>query len=327
MFVNKSTVDFGDVTHVDWYFDFVNEPSSKYRDENPMPGKVYAHKYPEFYDPLITKKYIVRFIAYSGTNCVNEVNQEVILKPVPVLEFLLPESVCREVTPFPLNGKESKGFAGDGKYSGNGVSAGGIFSPTSAGVGLHTITYIYTPTDGCPDTISRDILVYPSPTVDAGKDKVLLSGGMIALPLITTEEITSYQWSPATGLDHTDIANPNTSTDKSITYTVTVTTANGCKATDQVFVKVLDLPEVPNTFTPNNDGVNDLWNIKYLDSYPGCIVDIFSRFGNKVYTSVGYTKPWDGKSQGVDLPTGTYYYLIRPKNGRKDIAGSITIIR
>ena len=85
--------------------------------------------------------------------------------------------------------------------------------------------------------------------------------------------------------------------------------------------------EIPNTFTPNADGVNDVWNIKYLESYPGCTVDIFNRFGMKVFSTIGYTTQWDGKLNGADLPVGTYYYIINPLNGRKAVKGSITLIR
>jgi gliding motility-associated-like protein len=80
-------------------------------------------------------------------------------------------------------------------------------------------------------------------------------------------------------------------------------------------------------FTPNGDGVNDTWNIKYLETYPGNTVDIYNRQGEKVYSSIGYASPWDGRYKGAILPTGTYYYIINPKNGRKLISGNVTIIK
>ena len=84
---------------------------------------------------------------------------------------------------------------------------------------------------------------------------------------------------------------------------------------------------VPNTFTPNNDGVNDDWNIKYLDSYPNVMIEVFNRYGTKIYTSIGYSEAWKGMFNGIDLPVGTYFYVINPNNGRKIITGSVTIIR
>lgn len=98
---------------------------------------------------------------------------------------------------------------------------------------------------------------------------------------------------------------------------------------DKVFIKVLKEPEVPTAFTPNGDGVNDLWNIKYLDSYVSASVKVFSRYGALVYFSNGgYTQPWNGQMNGVDLPAGTYYYIVDPKiKGRRIVSGSVTILR
>ena len=92
-----------------------------------------------------------------------------------------------------------------------------------------------------------------------------------------------YSWSPSTGLDRRDISNPIASPSEDITYTLTVTTDEGCTVSDDVFVKVLKQPEVPNTFTPNADGVNDVWMVKYLESYPNCTINVFNRFGGKVF--------------------------------------------
>ncbi len=84
---------------------------------------------------------------------------------------------------------------------------------------------------------------------------------------------------------------------------------------------------IPNTFTPNGDGINDTWEIKYLDYYPKSTVNIFNRWGQKLYSSVGYSIPWDGKYNGQVLPVGTYYYMIDPKNGQPVISGWVAIIR
>jgi len=84
---------------------------------------------------------------------------------------------------------------------------------------------------------------------------------------------------------------------------------------------------IPNTFTPNGDGVNDTWNIKYLDSYVNCLVDIFNRYGQKVFSSTGYGTPWDGTYKGARLPVGIYYYVIDLKTGYKPFSGYIAIVR
>jgi len=84
---------------------------------------------------------------------------------------------------------------------------------------------------------------------------------------------------------------------------------------------------IPNAFTPNGDGINDLWNISALQSYPGCSISVYNRYGARVYNSVNYSKAWDGTINGKQLAPGTYYYVIDLKNGKKPLAGSVTILR
>jgi gliding motility-associated-like protein len=84
---------------------------------------------------------------------------------------------------------------------------------------------------------------------------------------------------------------------------------------------------IPNTFTPNGDGINDFWDITALVSYPACTVNIYSRYGTLVYNSTGYPRAWDGTRHGKPLPAGTYYYIVDPGNGAKKFAGAVTIIR
>lgn len=84
---------------------------------------------------------------------------------------------------------------------------------------------------------------------------------------------------------------------------------------------------IPNTFTPNGDGINDLWNITALAYYPDCTLNVYSRYGSLVYRSVGYGTPWDGTSGGRRVPVGTYYYILDLKDGKKPVSGPITIIK
>ena len=84
---------------------------------------------------------------------------------------------------------------------------------------------------------------------------------------------------------------------------------------------------IPNTFTPNGDGYNDTWELEHIFSYPKCTVNIYNRYGEKLYSSVGYPVAWDGTYKGAALPTGTYYYIINPNNGQKVLSGYVAIIR
>jgi len=85
---------------------------------------------------------------------------------------------------------------------------------------------------------------------------------------------------------------------------------------------------VPNAFTPNGDGINDLWNIKSIEAYPKCLVSIYSRYGSLVYQSKGYPQAWDGTRNGSPVPTGTYYYIINLNDGDvAQLTGYVAVIR
>ena len=97
---------------------------------------------------------------------------------------------------------------------------------------------------------------------------------------------------------------------------------------DQVLIKVLKIPRIPNTFTPNGDGINDYWEIQYLKDYPNAKVQVFTRTGQLVFeTRNGYLKPWNGTLNGKPLPFDTYYYIIEPESGRKPVTGYVTIVK
>nr|MBA3666086.1 gliding motility-associated C-terminal domain-containing protein [Bacteroidota bacterium] len=91
----------------------------------------------------------------------------------------------------------------------------------------------------------------------------------------------------------------------------------GCSASDTLIIKVQSaLGVIPEVFTPNGDGKNDLFVIDGLDSYPNNNFQVFNRWGNPVYTAKPYKNDWNGSpnAQGATgsgkLPTGTYYYLL-----------------
>ena len=112
-------------------------------------------------------------------------------------------------------------------------------------------------------------------------------------------------------------------------YDVTVTDANGCIATDTFTVNTLPIRciEIPNTFTPNGDGLNDTWQFDHADLYPEIVVKVYNKAGNILFQSRGYKYPWDGTYGNSKLPVGTYYYIIDPGKGEEKLTGTVTIVR
>lgn len=113
------------------------------------------------------------------------------------------------------------------------------------------------------------------------------------------------------------------------TYSATLTDANGCRLEENyVLNNVMSACLIiPTIITPNGDGFNDTWLIEGLDLYPGATVEVFDRWGNRVYYSTDYPVPWDGRKDGKELPMDSYHYVINLHDGSKPIIGNITIVR
>jgi len=153
----------------------------------------------------------------------------------------------------------------------------------------------------------------------------------------TSDANPTYQWQ-VNGIN----AGTNASTFTTTTFvdgsivTCILTSAGKCIVNPQVTSNAITLslnPQsqcivtIPNTFTPNGDGINDLWDITALQAYPGCNISIYNRYGSLIYNSINYPRPWDGTYNGKKLPIGTYYYIINLNNGKKPLAGFVTILR
>ena len=182
---------------------------------------------------------------------------------------------------------------------------------------------------GCnSDTLIKPFTVYPYPVVDAGPDRFILEGGSIVLQPVVTGNDLQFLWTPNLNMADNRLEKPTVNKPlDDITYKLTVTGRGGCAQSDIMFVKLLRFPKIPNTFTPNNDGINDTWRIDYLNTYPNNRVQVFTRTGQLVFESHGYNSPWDGTIKGKPLPFDTYYYIIEPGNGRDPITGYVTIIK
>lgn len=128
----------------------------------------------------------------------------------------------------------------------------------------------------------------------------------------------TYVWS--TG-EATRSITVSTNTD----YQVLVTHPSGCSTRFNTRVVQQSLV-IPNIFSPNGDGIHDKWVIENLDNFPGNVVQVYNRYGQMVFKATNYM-PWDGRVNGKEMPVGTYYYIIDPKNGQKPVTGYIDIIR
>jgi gliding motility-associated-like protein len=200
---------------------------------------------------------------------------------------------------------------------------------TFADTGLYLISHYIKNSFGCmSDTMIKPLNIYPYPQISAGPDIRILEGLSGALEATAVGTNLEYLWASSTFLNNPLVLNPVCTPTRDIHYLLTVKGIGGCSSTDDVNVILLKSPLIPNTFSPNGDGINDLWKIEYLNQYPNARVQVFARTGQLVFESKnGYLKAWDGTYNGKPLLVDTYYYIIEPASGRDPITGYITILK
>ncbi|MBX3254325.1 MAG: PKD domain-containing protein [Chitinophagaceae bacterium] len=204
---------------------------------------------------------------------------------------------------------------------------------------LSNTVYTITGSDsyGCfPDTAEIEIKVYSLPSVTAPADAEIIAGTALLLSPTGSADVVSWKWTPATYLDCSYCPSPTTKALANTTYTVTVTNANGCTAKDDVFIKMqCDAAKVhiPNVFTPNGDGKNDVFTILGI-SYVKKLT-IFNRYGRKVFERSNFlandrSTGWDGTLNGMPLQTDSYVYFVEMECDEGGIftrKGTVTLIR
>ncbi len=216
-------------------------------------------------------------------------------------------------------------------YLGNGVVDTGMFiSYTYPLANNYSVTHRIIDQFGCLSTPSKIyVTVHALPTVNNGYTVYVLQNDSITFnPQVTgIDNNSTYLWSPNIFLNNNTILNPVCSPANDITYTLIVKDSIGCYGTDTLHVVVLQLAEIPNVFSPNGDGQHELWNIPYLDKFPGIKLKVFDRGGLVVYTCNDKYVPWNGKYNGKDVPFGVYYYMLDRGFHLPMLSGTITIIR
>jgi gliding motility-associated-like protein len=183
-------------------------------------------------------------------------------------------------------------------------------------------------------------VTFPEPTVSAGDDQVVqLPANTVDITALAESEsvIDSYVWEQTEGNPVSFDGDSSTLKLSGLTagvygFRVTVRDAQGQEASDEVYVLVKEPFVHPfNVFSPNNDSpnsiaTNDTWTIENADKLTDCDISVYNRAGQKVYESRGYDSPWDGTTNGKQVPEGVYFYVIRCA-GQESMNGSVTIIR
>ncbi|MBO9631719.1 MAG: gliding motility-associated C-terminal domain-containing protein [Chitinophagaceae bacterium] len=177
-------------------------------------------------------------------------------------------------------------------------------------------------------TQAAELTLYPLPTIVAVKSNDI-DCAFSSAKLAATGGV-SYQWSPAYALTNPAIPNPVASPDRTTTYLVTGTDGNGCTGTDRITVTYTPSEyNVPNAFTPNNDGKNDVFGVRHWQKISDFSLSIFNRYGARIFYSTDLSKGWDGTVNGIAQGTGSYVYYIKgvAPCGVIERKGSLMLIR
>lgn len=141
-------------------------------------------------------------------------------------------------------------------------------------------------------------------TADKTGGPIVNNNGVLTLPFLSIGVHTYYVTVAASGTPFCE----------GVTFPATIT--------------VIPRPVNPsNVFTPNGDAENDQWIITNIEQFPFCTVLIIDEWGRKIYSSEGYTNPWDGTFENKPLPASTYFYIIDLKDGAAPFGGPVTILR
>lgn len=183
---------------------------------------------------------------------------------------------------------------------------------------------------------SREIgELFVNPDKIVNQDTTIFLGGAVDIELTQTCA-NNFQWIPFTGVSDEFAPEPTLSPDQTTTYYLDMAGDN-CQSSDSIVVTVLDPDELdcttiylPKAFTPNNDGLNDIFGISNPNAVDNLIsFEIFDRWGSRVFSTDNPFEGWDGSFQGDDLNPGVLLYRVRHLcRGEELIAvGSLSVIR
>jgi gliding motility-associated-like protein len=296
-FTDSSYVEFGTINK--WHWNIAGTP---YEDQNPPPL-------------ILSGNNNINLSVETKEGCISkEIAGMVTSYPKPSADFQTSDICFGQ--PAVLNGVNLNPSVAINRWSwnmGNGtnrISANPQQQYIFPDGGSYDIQLTAYSADGCAAlVVSKPMTVYKTDAY-AGNDTIFAIGQPIQLYGTGGE---FYKWTPATGLSADNIPNPIVTLDHDAQFVLTATTAIGCATSDTVKFKVFKGPElyVPSAFSPNNDGVNDVFKFIAVGMKSVDLFQIYNRYGQLIYSSTDINKGWDGKLNGISQPSSTYVWMIK----------------
>ncbi len=323
-FQNTSTIPNGANMNYTWNF---GDPASG--SSNSSTDEDGSHVYPD------SASYDITLVATSLQGCTHQVTRSFnTFYNKPVAKFgVTPDTLCQGIQNAFFDSSFAPGSSIDSRTwtFGDGTTAtGGSPTKTYLHPGTYQVRLEVSNSQGCTADTTKTIVVYLQPVVDVGPSFIVPEGTTVTFNAQTNSGALSFAWTSPTGgvVSDPTIVRPTHTAVADHVFVLTATGEGNCIATDTLSVKVLRPIIIPNAFSPNGDGINDTWGITNLGDYPNAVVEVFNRYGQPVFRSLGgYSKAWDGKLNGKELPIGTYYYIIEPKNGFAKVTGYVVLVK
>ena len=274
--------------------------------------------------------YTLSFSAISEYGCKSPaVFDGFIVKPKPAISFSVKDACKDEVIQFKGVKLDNQAVADWQWQFEDGIFRDGQETEYTFGnKGNYPITLNATGMNGCKALFLQNIFIN-SPVADAGKDTLVLPNTVFQL---NASGGSFYTWTPSTGLNNPGIADPIGNIRDDMRYMVKVTTVEGCTDTASVMVTVFkgSAVYVPNVFTPNNDGLNDVLKPYLIGIKSLSFFTVYDRWGKKIFSTNSITQGWDGSFSGRRLESGTYVWVLKAEDiiGKKyDLKGKVLIIK
>jgi gliding motility-associated-like protein len=191
---------------------------------------------------------------------------------------------------------------------------------------------------GCSDTTSTSISINALPTIKGPAEINTPVGVPVTIPFTYSSGITTYAWTPTTNLSCADCANPSATLTFNQQYSVLVTDSNNCTNTASILIKTVcndDNYFIPNTFSPNNDGVNDYFYPRGRSLYNIQSMRVFNRWGQLIFQRQNFpanseSMGWDGTFNGHPAPSDAYVYIVEVICDNAQVValqGTVTLVR
>ncbi|HNO98719.1 MAG TPA: PKD domain-containing protein, partial [Ferruginibacter sp.] len=305
LFTFTSSIPANSANPPSWYWDFGDGNNTVITS-----GNTATHGYAANAGP-IQVRHAVGFSTGCGTDTVLYSIPVIHANPVASFSFVA-DTLC-ELKPVQFNAT----LTGISSWVWNFGDGTGTAAPplthTFGKAGSYPVTLIVQDVNGCGSQPAvNTVIINPKPDIDAGPDKFFRIGSSVTLDAsISNPGNYDFVWTPGTYLNATTLLNPTALTDRRMTYYITATDkATHCANTDSMVIKPISIVQVPNAFTPNNDGKNDLFRVLGTELVTRFNLRIFDRYGQLVFETNDKGQGWDGKRKGTDLPTGGFVYIL-----------------